>query len=151
MSGNVVCRAVMYATSMHTRSSISMHRMVFWILVGHNIVNESIQKMKSVVWSHRVFPLLISKVTKCSEAILIQNRKFGINATSHMFNGDASSRMNQGDKRRAISCESCADSSTLSMLIVTTNGVVFVCAIRHDVYSTTHFSKCVSLCAHVLL
>jgi hypothetical protein len=28
---------------------------------------------------------------------------------------------------------------------VTTNGVAFVCAIRHDVYSTTHFSKCVSL------
>jgi hypothetical protein len=100
---------VMYATSMHTLSSISMHCIFFCILVGHSIVNELIQKMKSVVWSHLMFPLLISKVTKRSEAILIQNRKFRINATSHMFDGDVSSRMKQGDKRRRISCEPCAD------------------------------------------
>jgi hypothetical protein len=35
-------------------------------------------------------------------------------------------------------------------VVVTTNGVAFVFAIRHDVYSTTHFSKCISYLLHTM-
>jgi hypothetical protein len=36
------------------------------------------------------------------------------------------------------------------MKSVTTKGVAFVFAIRHDVYWTTHFSKCISCLLHTM-
>jgi hypothetical protein len=49
----------------------------------------------------------------------------------------------------AIETSSAVDISEYSY--VTTNGVAFVSAIRHDVYSTTHFSKCISCLLHTML